>query len=126
MGTKLARAWAWLAVLLPAAFGALMLVNPQTIVATMPVEHVAHMVGIRNLVHSALLAAALVMFPARVVGLLVAGRGLTDFADFVVSVVGTGTVTGQTLFPLITSLVSFTAAFVLYSKTPGASKGSYV
>ena len=128
MGTKLARGWAWLAVLLPAGFGAVMLVSPQSIITTMAMTapHIAQMVGIRQLVYSGMLAAALVMFPARVVGLLLAGRGLTDFADFVTDVVGTGTVVGPALFPLITSLISFTAAYVLYSKTPAASKGSYV
>ena len=115
-----------LAVLLPAAFGAMMLVTPQTIVDAMPGPQIAQMVGIRQLVYSAMLAAALIMFPARVVGLLLAGRGLTDLADFVVQVAGTGTVAGPALFPLITSLVSFAAAYVLYAKTPAASKGNYV
>lgn len=119
MGLKLSRFWAWMAVLLPAGFGAFLLFSPDVAAQSMPATAFVEQVGIRQLVYSGILLVALLSLPARVVGLIVAGRGVTDLADAVAAVAASG-VTPQAMFPLVTAVFSFAAAYYLYTKAPSS------
>jgi hypothetical protein len=118
MGSVLAKVWAWLAVILPAIFGVLLLVSPQTGTQMNSPEVLAELVGIRQLVYSLVLLVAILAFPGRVVALLLAGRGLTDLSDGLASIIATGGLGGPTLFPLVTAVISFAAAYYLFRRAP--------
>jgi hypothetical protein len=117
MGIRLSKIWAWIAVILPALLGLLLLTNPHASPQISSPDELARMVGIRNVVYSLILLPALLMFPNRVVALLLAGRGLTDLADGVASV-ASGAQLGPSLFPIVTSIISFAAAYYLYTRRP--------
>ncbi len=121
MAKTLARLWAYVAVVLPALLGILMLVSAQTALQMTTPEGLAHTAGIRNVVYALVLLVALLSMSNRVVGLLLAGRGLTDLADTIATVVTTGSLAGPVIFPLVTSVISFAAAYYLYFRSAGAA-----
>jgi hypothetical protein len=122
MNIRLGRGWAWLSVIIPAAIGIFQLLRPETALTLTPVHQLTEMMGIRQLVYSVMLLAALALFPNRVVSLLMVGRGLTDFADSIVAIAETGGFGAPAAVPMITALITFAAAYVLYDNAPSVPK----
>lgn len=122
MGKSLARTWAYLAVVLPALLGVIVAANPQAALQMTTPEGLAHSFGIRNVVYALVLLVALRIMPNRVVGLLLAGRGLTDLADAIATFITTGSVAGPALGALVSSLISFSAAYYLYYRAAGVER----
>lgn len=118
MTGKLVQVWIWLAVVMPAIVGLVLLLNPSSF-SSQPLEvgDVARMVAIRNLVYSAVFLTVVLTQPKKVIGILLFGRGLTDFADSTSAMLAAGQVEQMTLMPLASSIISFFASYYLLKKS---------
>src|SRR5438045_9310800 len=79
---KVGLAWAGLATIIPAVISVFLITNPGKVMTPgVQVEQVMRGMGYRNIAFSLVLAAAIFTQPGRVIGFVLAARGLTELAD---------------------------------------------
>ncbi len=107
--------WVGLTILMPALIGLYIMTNPEGAMAAtgLTTHDLAFGVGSRNIIYSLMILGVALYYSRNVVGLLIIGRGLTEVADTLGTLLAGGALGFNTIMPLVSAMVSFAVGYYL-------------
>jgi hypothetical protein len=119
MKKTLSTLWVWLAIVLPALFAFGLAADPAKTIEMNSGAGVVYMFALRQLVFAGVTLFAWLKLPRRTTALLLAGRGVTDLGDGVVTFALTGS--PMAAVPVVMAVVSFVVMAALWAEEPAKS-----
>jgi hypothetical protein len=109
--------WLILAIVLPVIVAIYIFTNPTVDGVPLTVYQIGRMLVIRNIVYSGLLLFSFLRLPKKVTGVILIGRGVTDFLDAITGFIAYGGISQMEMMPFILSFVSMAAGYYFYKKS---------